>query len=227
MGTLGASLILFFFYDSLYVLIPGVICGYLFCRYRKSVLKKKRCDRLETEFKEWILLVSSKLKAGYAVENAFIQGGHELANLYGKESDIRREAENLERLVGNNVTIERILSDLGKRSGTENIRDFSDVFAAAKRSGGNLCEIIMATAEIILMKIDTEREIQTMLHGRKSEQRIMCLIPLGMIFYIRVTSPGYFDPLYHNPLGIIVMTICLGLYGISVWMSFRLVTIEA
>lgn len=226
MGLLISALLLYFFYDSMYVFFPALFCSYFYCMFQKRELAKKRQRKLELEFKEWILIVSSKLQAGYGIENAFTKAGKELGNMFDDESDLRRETENLERLIENNVTIERALQDLARRSGVENIADFAEVFIAAKRSGGNLNEMILSTSEIIMMKIDTQREIETILHGRKMEQRIMCFIPFGMILYIRITSPGYFDPLYHNILGIIVMSICLGLYLISVGMSFRLVAID-
>ena len=48
--------------------------------------------------------------------------------------------------------------------------------------------------------------------AKKYEQDIMNMVPIGIIFYIRMTNPGYFDSLYHNLFGIIVMTAALFVY---------------
>ena len=38
------------------------------------------------------------------------------------------------------------------------------------------------------------------------------LIPFLLYGYMQVSSKGFFDGLYHNPAGIAIMTVCLGLY---------------
>ena len=44
------------------------------------------------------------------------------------------------------------------------------------------------------------------------ELNIMKVMPFGILFYISISNPGYFDPLYHNILGIAVMSGCLVAY---------------
>lgn len=181
---------------------------------------------MEQQFKDWISNVSSHLQAGYSVENAFLKAGKELKLLYGEETDIRKEVRSMEHLLANNITLEKILWDFGQRSQIDDIRNFADVFTAGKRSGGDLREMIEGCCDIIIMKIDVEREIRTLLHGKIMEQKIMCLIPFAIIFYIKLSSPGYFSPLYHNPAGICIMTVCLVFYLFSVGLSLRIIQIE-
>lgn len=75
------------------------------------------------------------------------------------------------------------------------------VFAAAKRSGGELTDIISQTAGIIRDKIQVQEEIHTMTAARVFEQKIMNGIPFGIILYIDLTSPGFFQTMYHTWLG--------------------------
>ncbi len=228
-GTAGfflGSAFLYFFYRTAYVLAAGIPCALFFCKWQMDRLCKARRQRLEIQFKDWIGTVVSGLQAGYSVENAFLKAGREMALLYGEETDIRKEIHNMEHLLANNITLEKILLDFGERSCSEDIRNFAEVFAAGKRSGGDLREMIENCCEIIVMKIDTEREIRTLLHGKAIEQKVMCFVPFGIIAYISVSSPGYFDPLYQNPIGIAVMTAGMIFYLFSVWLSVHIVRIE-
>ncbi len=53
----------------------------------------------------------------------------------------------------------------------------------------------------------------TMLQGRRLEQNVMEIMPFGISLYIAAAYPGYFGTLYHNGMGIIVMTLCLAVYA--------------
>ena len=216
----------YFFYRSFLALIPLSGIGLLaFGRVRGLKAERIR-EELAVQFRECILAVATSLQAGYSVENAFLRAGEELKLLYGKETDIQKEICNLKHLLTNNVPLEKILWDFGERSGGKDIQNFADVFAAGKRSGGDLREMIGSCCEIIVMRRDTEREIRTLIHGKVTEQKIMCCVPFGIIGYISISSPGYFAPLYHNTGGICIMTLCLILYLFAVRMSLSIVRIE-
>ncbi len=204
----------------------GIPCSVFYCRQIRRRLCRERQRRLELGFRDWLNGAAGHLQTGYSVENAFLKAGRELKFLYGEDTDIRGEVRNMEHLLQNNVSLEKILSDFAQRSGTETIDGFADVFVTGRRSGGSLRDMITNSCRMIVMKIDMEREIRLLLHGRILEQKIMCLMPFGIICYIKISSPGYFAPLYHNPAGICLMTVCLLLYLISVGMSLRIVQIE-
>ena len=44
------------------------------------------------------------------------------------------------------------------------------------------------------------------------EWMIMKLIPFAILLYIELANPEYFDGLYHNTRGVLVMTGCLAVY---------------
>jgi tight adherence protein B len=126
----------------------------------------------------------------------------------------------------NNVVLEKLLYELGVRSRLPDIMQFADVFLIAKRSGGNMTEILEKTAGVIEQKIETDKEVQLMISARKVEQKIMNMVPFLIIFYIGTTSRGFFEVLYHNLIGVAVMTVCLLFYGAAYLLSRRIVEIE-
>lgn len=216
----------YFFYRTYAAFLLGVPCAIFFCGWRKRRLCERRQDCLREQFKDWIKAAASELQAGGGAENAFVRAGREMRLLYSEDSDIRMEIKRMERLLDNHVTLEKILEDFADRSGVEEICGFADAFAAGKRMGGDLREMIENCCGIVVMKTDTEREIRTLLHGRRTEQRIMCLVPFAIVGYIGISSPGYFAPLYHNPAGICIMTICLLLYLFAVYVGMRIVDVR-
>ena len=101
---------------------------------------------------------------------------------------------------------------MAKRTHVQDIKDFAEVFRIAKRSGGDLPGILRNTADLISDRIEVSREINTQIASKKMEQKIMDLVPFGIILYIDTTSPGFFDPLYHSVFGVAVMSVMLLVY---------------
>lgn len=211
-----------FFYKSLWAVIPLTVIGVLYFRMLKRDKTEKCRQELELQFKECIMSVSTSLRAGYAVENAFLESRRDMRLLYGGQSLIYQELEVIRRGLVINVTLEELLRDLAARSNSREIRQFAEIFVIAKRNGGSLPDIIHSSSVIIAQKMDAKQEIQTMLSGRQMEQKVMKVMPFGILLYIGVSYPGYFDVLYHNLQGVAIMTVCLLIYLAAYVLSDRI-----
>lgn len=195
--------------------LPVGICYPLFMRER---LKVKRQEELQIQFKDAILAVSGCLNAGYSAENAFSEALKETDRVYGKESMMSREIRLLIHKTRLNRTVEDVLMDFAIRSGLEDVKSFADVFLAAKSSGGEMMKIISRTTDIISEKVRIKQDILTATAGRRMEQKIMNAVPFVIVFYMEVSSPGFFDVLYTTAAGRVIMTGCLLIYlGAIVW----------
>ena len=118
-----------------------------------------------------------------------------------------------------NLTFEEALENFAARSGLEDVKSFSDVFLAARRNGGGLMKIIARTAEIIGEKIRVQEDIITATASRRMEQKVMSAVPVLIVFYMELTSPGFFDILYTSVAGRIIMTACLLVYLGALYMA--------
>ena len=87
-------------------------------------------------------------------------------------------------------------------------------------------DIISRTARIISDKSDVEREIETSLAAKKYEQRIMSVMPCGIIIYMEAASPGFLDVMYTTTFGFMAMTGCLLVYAGAVYWGAKIVDIR-
>lgn len=218
--------IAYFFYQSWLACVCLFPVFIFFVREKKKDRAKKRRQELSLQFKDLVLALSANMKAGYSIENALRESYRDMELLYSADSPVCVEVRQMLRGLENNVVLEKLLYDLGIRSHVPDIMQFADVFLIAKRSGGNLTEILEKTAAVIEQKIETDKEIQLMISSKKMEQKIMNMVPFLIIFYIGTTSKGFFDVLYHNVIGVSVMTVCLLFYGAAYKISKRIVEIE-
>lgn len=223
----GISLVIgYCFYDAL---IAGVFICLLFPVYAKERKKgfiKKKKDKIALQFKDAINSVSVCLLAGYSIENAFRQAGIEMNELYGKKSEVTSFFTNIERQLGLNKNIEEVIHEYAMKWDIEEIKAFSDIFSYAKRTGGNMVEIISDTVFTISQKIETSREISVIISSKQFEQYIMDAVPIFIIFYLRLSSPELIESVYGNITGQIFMSIALAVYALSVLVSMRITDIK-
>jgi len=192
-------------------------------RVKKLTLQKRR---LSEAFKELLRALSANLTAGYSAENAFKEAYADICRIYGVDCIMASEMYAILLKLANNGVLEELLADFGERSGIEDIRDFGEVFKIAKRSGGDISSVLKLCADTIREKMEVERDIKTLLTAKKFEQSIMNIVPFLIIAYVRFSSGGMLDCLYHNPAGITVMTICLAVYATAYLMAGKIVDIK-
>ena len=224
-GAAACALVSYTFYRSLRIFFLLLPLGLCYPLYHRKALQEARRYQLSQEFKEGIQILAANLSAGYSIENALANSSHELAMLFGEKGMIRGEFAAMTRQIQMNRTAEQVLFEVAGRSGLEDVENFAQVFSAAKRSGGDLVAIINHTAGVIRDKAQVREEIANMTASKRLEQRIMNLIPFFLMIYVDKASPGFFEMMYHTAAGRILMTICLGVYGIAFWLSKRILDI--
>lgn len=212
----------FFFYRSMWAVLflwPAGIYGYLSFQQEKG---NKRRQKLEQEFKDCILSVAANLRAGYSVENAFAECIPDMVSLYGEEGLMLKELYKIKKGLGNNIPLEKLLQEFGIRSGCNHIREFGEVLSIARQSGGKMPEIIQSTAGLIGEEISLKQEIQAAVSGRLLELKIMMLMPFLLVCYIEIGNRGFFDVLYHDFFGGLIMTGCLAVYLTAYRLAVRI-----
>lgn len=209
-GCMGITSVLF--YNSLWFVILMIPYLYLHLKgIEKRKLEKENLS-INSQFKDGMLSLSASLGVGYSVENAFKETLTELENLYGEEAILVGEFKEIVRKISLNENVEDALEVMADKINLEDALYFAEVFRFAKRSGGNLIEIMKGTAKNIGDKIEVKEDINVVISGKKMEQKVMNLMPFGIIAYLRFGAYEFVAPLYGNLFGIAVMTICLGVY---------------
>ena len=211
-GSVKSFILFFLFYKSFVLsFILALIYGIINIKtYEKRRIEECRWQ-MDLEFREVMTGISSALNAGYSVENSFKEAKMDLLLLYGNNSVMVKELDIINSKLMLNQPLENVLMEFARRCEVEDINNFAEVFQTAKRTGGNLIDIARSSADKISNKIETSREIRTMVSGKRMEGRIMALMPLAIIIYFWISSPGFLDCLY-APAGRPIMTVLLIIY---------------
>lgn len=215
-----------YFYRSMVAIIFLLPVSMEVMLYLDNAICEKNRKLMKNQFREMILSMATNLKVGYSPENAFLEAYVDLVNLYGTNNKIVYELETVKKGLSVNLSFENLLRDFEKKCNIEEISEFVDIFCLAKKTGGNLVEIIDSTANMISQKIAVDEEIEIIIRAGKVERQLMMVIPFLIVLYIESTNKNFFAPLYHNIAGILVMSVCLGIYFVAVKVSGKIIRIR-
>ncbi len=216
----------YFFYRSVWAAPALLLPGIMYFRMERETLLAQKRENAREQFKELMLLASTGQKAGYSAENAFLASYGDMELLYGRNSAVCKMLHALKVGRENHADFSGLWYKIGEKAEIAEIQEFAIVYGISSASSGNAAAVMEKTAGMIIQKIETEKEIEVMISARRLEQKIMNTMPFLIMLYINITSPGYFDGLYHSFEGAAVMTFCLSLYLAAYLISRKIAAIE-
>lgn len=215
----------FLFYKNVLICLVISMIAVLYPKVRKRQLIRRRKEELRRQFKHALYSLSSALSAGKSVENAFRETGSDLVLLYpDPRTDMIRELNRINRRTENGEPIERSLLDFGRRSGIEDVKQFAESFAACKRTGGDLVEVMRRTSNLIGEKMDIEQDLSVLIAQKRFEAKALGFIPFVIVAFLSFSSPDYMQPLYEGA-GHLIMTAALLILAVSQWLARTIMNI--
>ena len=214
------------FYGSIWGMIVFLPFLYPIIKYRKHAIVQKKKEIMESQFKDMLISVADAMKSGYSVENSFRESYKEMRTMYGDDSMIALELKKVINRFKLNSNVEKEIIELAKRTDLEVANTFAQVFQAANRNGGRIAEIMENTVNTIRLKQEVKEEVKVMISGKVFEQKIMTCIPMALVIYISITSPGFLNVMYQTIMGKIIMTIFLIAYAIAIIWANRITKVE-
>lgn len=206
-------------------LVVGIVAGKLFLPMRVKSIIEKRKKELNHQFRDMLEALTTSLGAGKNVNDSFFGVYEDLKVQYQSDAYILKELEVIISGIHNNVAIEDVLEDFGKRSGNDDILSFANVFKISYRKGGNIKDIIRNTHSILSDKMEIAEDIETLVTSNKMEQNIMILMPIALIGVIKMMSPE-FAANFVTPTGIISTTVSIVIFVVAYFIGKSVLDIK-
>ena len=224
-GILYMVMIAWLFYDRIIFVVFLLPLLFLWMKRQRARHKYKEQELLRKEFREMLLSIGNSLSAGYSIENSLKAAKNDLT-IYQDHGVLAKELYLLTNRLKINEPVDKLLLDMAEKVKLEELYQFAQIVSIAKKSGGNLIEIIQNTIEHLNQAIQIKEEIETMTAAKQMEKKIMTVMPYFILCYVRVANPGYFDVLYESFAGMLVGTISLVCLWIADSWAERVTEIE-
>lgn len=198
------------FFDTLSFSLGAVALCPLFQGVYKGYLADKRQRALRKEFVDFVYGLSAAAAVNISVKEALAEGRDNLLLVYGPSSNLASELGTiLKKVECTNESEKILLYDLAERTGIEEIKSFFEIYYGCRESGGNLIDAVNRAGQIITDKMIVENDIKVFISQKKLESRMISIMPIGILGFLRLFSPAYLEPLYETNVGKILMLICL------------------
>lgn len=196
-------------------IVVFVILGLLAIKFLVPMYKKrclgKRKNALKQQFRDMLESLAASFSSGSNVQMAFESAVEDLKMQYSPKDYIVKEMEEVINGMKQNINVEVMLENFGKRSGNEDIVSFADVFSVCYRKGGNMNSVIHRTHSVISEKMAVADEIETKLTSNKMQHNVMSVMPIAVVAMLRFTNES-FAANFATPIGVIVNTVAIGIF---------------
>ena len=225
-ASLALFLIGYLFYRSFIIAFIVALFGIKYPSIKVKDLIKKQKNDLNIQFNDAIISMSTSLSAGSSVEMSIKNALKDLKIFYpDDDAYIVKEFKYIQSQIDMNINLEVAFEDFSERAGTEEIKDFVDVFKICKRTGGNLVQVIKNTTNVLRDKLEVKEEIEVLVTGVQFEQKIIMLMPLIVV----VMSSDYLDPIMQGKnrmIGYPIMTVVLVVFYVAYMISKKITDIK-
>lgn len=222
---LGASLGFFassVIYGILIInIILAIVAGLFGSKIYVNYLIGRRKHEFTLEFCDYLDAISSSLSCGKNSYEALLIANDDMHNLYPAVSPICVESLRISNGLKSGRSIDELLDSMAKRTGSEDVAVFADVFSICNIAGGNLRQTVYDTKQTITEKINIENEIRTSLAAPKNELNIMATMPIVITAALSILDDGA-DP----KRTILINTIAVALFIGSYILGLKIVKIE-
>jgi len=204
----AAFAVSYVFYDNIvFSILLSLILTCILKKHYMTYLKNKRREFLKNQFIELLQSLSASISAGRQMGEALAEGLSVMKSSYSSDSPLVIELEFMVKSIKESrEEEEQLLKNFAKRVKVTDISSFVEVYAICRETGGDMEKAIVKTSQIIMEKLSIEKEMKVLSAQKKFEGKLISIMPILVIIFLRVTSPSYLEPLYSTLAGKIIMS---------------------
>jgi tight adherence protein B len=193
--------------------LPCPVATWFISGFVLRFLQAKRKRAFDKQLGDTIILLSNALKAGYSFAQA-VSTVSKSAN-----PPIADEFSRATREMALGISVDDALNHMVKRNVSEDFDLMVTAVQIHRVVGGNLAEILDTIAHTIRERVRIKGEIRSLTAQARASGWIITALPIALAAMLTVISPDYFNPMFHQTLGIVMLAIG----GFSMAVGFALI----
>jgi tight adherence protein B len=209
------------------LLLVGAFIGFMLPRFWLNRRKAGRLGAFNKQLPDTITLIANALRAG----SSFLQA----IELVVRESrpPISTEFGRVIREVNLGLPFDQALENMVRRVRSDDLELMATAISIQHQVGGNLAEILDSIAFTIRERVRIQGEIRTLTAQQRLSGYVVGFLPIGLAAFLFIGAPGFMDPMFDNPPGLLGLPagmIILFIGGFMMFIGFlairRIVDIE-
>src|SRR5580698_1651982 len=185
-----------------------------------SYLRQKRLQQFEERFPEALDLLGRAVRAGHAFTTGLEMIAKESAEPIASEFRTTFEEQNF------GLPLRDALLNMTERIPSIDVRFFVTALLIQKETGGNLAEILDGLARVIRDRFRIYREVRVRTAQGRLTAGILIALPVAMMLLLMTMNPNYMGVLFHDPRGVLALTIAGIMQVIGSLVIWKIIHIE-
>ncbi|HET7419000.1 MAG TPA: type II secretion system F family protein [Candidatus Dormibacteraeota bacterium] len=200
--------------------LVAFVVGYLAPGFYVRISINRRLSKFNGQLGDTLTLLSNALKAGYSFAQAIDTVAKNAVAPIGDEFGRAVREMNL------GGSPDEALSNITKRIASSDFDLVATAYSIHRTVGGNLAEILDNIAYTIRERVRIKGEIQTLTAQARASGTIITALPILLATFMFFVTPTYFQPMFGNIIGWILIVIACFMIFIGNLIIRRIVAIE-
>jgi tight adherence protein B len=183
-------------------------------------LRQKRLRAFEERFPEALDLLGRAVRAGHAFTTGLEMIAKESPEPIASEFRTTFEEQNF------GLPLRDALLNMTERIPSIDVRFFVTALLIQKETGGNLAEILDGLARVIRDRFRIYREVRVRTAQGRLTAGILIALPVVMMLILMVMNPAYIGILFHDPKGMLALTVAGIMQVVGSMVIWKIIHIE-
>jgi tight adherence protein B len=201
---------------AILVALVGALLPVFIVRRRAS----RRAAALNSQVGDLLDLLASSMRAGFGFQQSMELASRE------QPDPIAAELRQTIRETSLGVSTEEALERLVTRTGDADLDLVIAAVLIQRRVGGNLASVLDNITQMIRDRARVRGEIQTLTAQARLSGKIVGFLPVGLAAAIYAMQPTYMDPLFHEPIGRLLLVTAIGLETVGFFIVNRIGSVD-
>lgn len=206
--------------DFLFSLVIGLVVVGVVPYYLVETRRKARLQKIDEQLAEALTLMSSGLRAGESVPQAFQTMEQQM------DPPISEEWARINGELRLGEPLDKVLMNFRNRIPSQDVDMFVSAVLIARQSGGDLAEVLDNISATIQDRISLKREVMAKTSMARISSLVLSLAPGLMFVVLYVVNPDYINGVLEHPMGAPLLVVALVLNVLGARISSRMVKMD-
>ena len=220
LGPILLGLLAFLLSTNVWVGLVGVVVGALLPDVWLRQARRLRRRTFQAQLVDALFILSSSLRAGLSLTQAFEQLETEMPAPASQEFGLMMKAHWL------GLSLDEALQRLNERMPCEELTLITTAVLMARETGGDITTIISQLITTIRERKKLSDKVATLTLQGKVQAYVMSALPLVFAFFVRSFNAHYFDILFQDPIGRSIMVLAGALWLVGMVLLLRLSRVD-
>ncbi len=194
----------------------GLFVGRLVPKIMLKLMKDQRHKKFQAQLVDSLLLVSSCLRAGLSMIQAFTVVAEEMPPPVGQEFSLLMKETRM------GVSFDEAMVHFKQRMPSDDTTLFVTAVLVARETGGDVTAIFTKLVDTIRERKKIKEKIKTLTFMARLQGIVMCLLPVAFSFMTYAMDRSHFNFFLKDPQGRLILAgvIMVQLFGAYLFMRF-------